>query len=254
MTGSTGPFSVFEDALFEALPFPALIHERDCIVRMNAAARRTLEIDESEALAGRPIRDFVHADAREAGERRREMLHSMGQRFRELPVKLVTATGREIRLNVTALPFAFDSQPYALVVAIPDGVPDVATGHNETSLPNDRAAAGICSVAVDALPLPVMCVARRAVTYLNPATCDLLGYSDASEMQGMAALDSLHPDSRAAMEERVEIMERDPRPVAGVPLKALTRDHGAIRFRCTAFHFTHEGESVFAFAVTHLDD
>lgn len=250
MHGPT-PRTSLHAAVFDALPLPALVHGHDTIKAANAGAHHLLDAETGDGLVGRPITDIIHPDARAAGAQRRSLLLDQGKAFVGLPLKLRTTTGAERHVVAVAVRFEYGTAYHALVIATP--LESAFQVHPPTVTPaRSPDATNPYEAALCALPLPLVVVAERKIAFINPAACGLLGHDCTEDLLGTEALDVLHPEARAAMEERVESLLGVGTDGLAIPLKTMRRDGASDKVNALAFALRHDEMDFFAFVVTRV--
>lgn len=197
-----GPFAL-ENLLFDWLPFPAVIHDRDTVYDVNREVVRRLKGDTAEQFIGHPINDFVHPHVLEAAEARREMIEK-GLHFRGVTTKLIALDGEEMAFTGCALPFRVGQRDLALSIAInldcservygaaqgPHGYPD---GHSY------RAA------ALETVPAGVVALRGLEIAYVNPACARLMRMDSAESLVGRSVLDFVDAMMLETLRERFTV-------------------------------------------------
>jgi PAS domain S-box-containing protein len=89
-------------------------------------------------------------------------------------------------------------------------------------------------------PIGVHCGGRWV--FLNAVAARLLGAERPEELLGRAVLDSVHPDSRPAVEERIERVLRTGEPVPPALVRVLRVDGSTASVEITGARVTHAGE------------
>jgi PAS domain S-box-containing protein len=79
-------------------------------------------------------------------------------------------------------------------------------------------------------------------THLNPAAVRLFGARDAGELIGTPVIERIHPDSRAAVAERVRVLTKEHRAVPPLPERYLRLDGSVVDVEVTAAPFDGDGE------------
>ncbi len=97
--------------MLDALPEPAVLHERGTIVAANAAFAALLELSSTDELVGRGALEFVHPEDRDFVLAR---LASTRRNRRTPDHRLVSLAGTVIPVEVTGVPFPFDGRVVAL--------------------------------------------------------------------------------------------------------------------------------------------
>ncbi|MDZ4170280.1 MAG: PAS domain-containing protein [Coriobacteriia bacterium] len=241
--------TAFLSALFEALPAPILLYSPDSVIESNTRARAMLEADSSERLRGMPMSQLVHPGSREASDSRRRALFQFDQQPEPVAIELVSLRGNSFQATTVATSFTFDDMRYGVVVEL--GSSRRCTSLSTRTAPPEALGAGsVIGGALHVLPLPVLTVTTRVVTFVNQAACDMLGATDPAELVGVSAMDVLHPDARDAMHERVAPLISNEGRVLDLPLKALRLDGQCLRTSCLTTCTPYEDEPVFIFVAT----
>lgn len=102
------------EQLLETLPVPVVIHNSTSVVYANPALKRGMR-DDNDELIGRHFTDFVHDDAREAGEQRRALAFGPRPVLRDLQLKLVGLDGLPRYAKVTAVTLPLQAEPHILI-------------------------------------------------------------------------------------------------------------------------------------------
>lgn len=102
------------EVALEAFPHPIIIHDQR-VIYMNSAARKALRVDSLDDVVGEPIARFVHPDAREAGEVRRQMLLEKGGSISSLSVKLLSLQGSVLYAICDACRIELEGRPAIMV-------------------------------------------------------------------------------------------------------------------------------------------
>jgi PAS domain-containing protein len=97
-------------AAFDAMALPVLLHDYDRVLFANAAAGQILGAATGADLAGMTLDTFVVPELAAVTRERRAYLLRNGVVFADLPIKMRTLDGREIRLTIDARPFSFDGR------------------------------------------------------------------------------------------------------------------------------------------------
>lgn len=110
------PVTVHEGAL-EMLPTAVIIHNHQFVLYANRAALAVLGASEFSQIESRPLSQFVHPDAVEAGEARRKLVMEHGHAVINVPVKLVGVDGVVRYATANGLPVTHDGERAILVMA-----------------------------------------------------------------------------------------------------------------------------------------
>jgi transcriptional regulator with PAS, ATPase and Fis domain len=111
----TNPLLVaLSEVLLDTLPVPVVIHDSESVVFTNAALNRCM-CAQDDQLLGRHFTDFVHDDAREAGEQRRALVFGPRPILRDLQLKLVALDGLPRYAKGTAVTIEVESEPHVMI-------------------------------------------------------------------------------------------------------------------------------------------
>lgn len=170
------------------------------VAGVNVQSLELLGYTEAELL-GQPVELLVP-------ERLRERHRLMRSAFDKVPSRRPMAEGRElwarrrdgseISVQIALSRVETSSGPLVLVVLreTPDHVRAIARALHELEM------------VLECLPDPVAIRIDDSFAYVNSAWLRVLGYGSANELFGRPFLESVHPEDRAAMVERMQGVER----------------------------------------------
>lgn len=93
--------------MVETMSTPAVIYDEGCIVYVNPALQRLLKAPRIEDVVGRPVLDFVHADARDAAIERMRLVRENGAHLTHVKNRLLLCDGSELPVSLCAFPIMF---------------------------------------------------------------------------------------------------------------------------------------------------
>jgi len=95
---------------------------------------------------------------------------------------------------------------------------------------------------VENAPEAIFVSTRGCFRYLNPPAVKLLGAASASELLGQPVMDSVHPDSRAAVADGIRQVQERKGTISPVAQKYLRRDGTVLDIEGSIVPFLYEGE------------
>ncbi|RJQ52472.1 MAG: PAS domain S-box protein [Actinobacteria bacterium] len=104
-------------SLVNAAPDAIVVYADGRIVFANVAAVRLLGASSENELLGRQVLDFVHPDSRPLVIERMSKISAARKPLPPVEEKYVTLDGREIRVELAAIPFVWESKPAVQAVA-----------------------------------------------------------------------------------------------------------------------------------------
>lgn len=97
-----------------------------------------------------------------------------------------------------------------------------------TDVSSNREYGSLHEAALDALPHPVMVHDDSVVLYVNPAACRAFRADDASQLVGRALSELVHPDGRAAGEQRRRMVLEQGTTFSRLDVKLLALDGSVV--------------------------
>jgi PAS domain S-box-containing protein len=101
--------------LVELSPEAILVHAEGRVIYANAAAARLMNADSAQALVGRPMLDWVHADDQEVIAQRTLQIDREGKARHSAEVNYRRSTGGKVTLEVSSAPVAYGGKAARLV-------------------------------------------------------------------------------------------------------------------------------------------
>jgi two-component system NtrC family sensor kinase len=101
-------------------------------------------------------------------------------------------------------------------------------GHSQPPLAQQSLRDADFRAILDACPEPICISRQRKIIYANPGLAASLGVSSVADLLGSTIADVVHPDDRAAVEERLSTIERTGRPAALREERFIAKD-GSLR-------------------------
>jgi PAS domain-containing protein len=229
-------------AVFDAVPFPVLVHDVDTILFANKGARDVLCAGQPDGLAGRALSDFVHPDARDAGRERRRVMLEQGHTFAGVALKLIDCNGEPVRLVVDARKFSIGADSYIVVMS---------TGAEESRAWLPALGAGaltfppgtpLTEAALRALPSPVFVADRERLRMVTQSAALLIGAASADSLEGMPVMRLVQPDSHEAAIERGNVIFGAGAPIDCIDTKLVHSDGSPVYVRAHARPVPHGSE------------
>ncbi|CAN5148712.1 hypothetical protein BH09GEM1_BH09GEM1_22310 [soil metagenome] len=104
--------------LLALLPDAVLVHSRGTILFTNPAAAELLGLSSEQALIGKPLTDFVHADSRDAFTSHDAGAHIVpAARAPRVRAQMLGAGGNVVEVEVTSSPCVYHNQPATVLLA-----------------------------------------------------------------------------------------------------------------------------------------
>lgn len=192
-------------SIFDALPFPVIVHCRNGIALCDHVAEEILGYAHGE-LAGKPLATIIHPDAAEAGKERRKAIFEHAAFLSDVRVKLVTSDGTVLHRNVHARHFAAEDTDYVIVVAVESDTERLSP-LKACGLSVHAGSRPLVSAALEALPVPVIVGDEHRVVFATQAAASLLGATSCDSLVGRTVRSLIHPGSRGILELRRHLLE-----------------------------------------------
>jgi PAS domain S-box-containing protein len=94
---------------------------------------------------------------------------------------------------------------------------------------------------VESAPVGMLIWSDGVFRYLNPAALAMFGAETAGQLIGQAVVERIHPDSRAAVAERMRVVKQEHRAIPFLEERYLRLDGTTFYVEVTAIPFTFEG-------------
>lgn len=231
-------------ALFDAMEEGVVLHDQSgAVIKSNTAARRILQLDratlELQSAHGPPVARLVRRDGAPMTDEERPAAHVLrtGESVSGRVMGLAWP-GRSttwLSVNATALRAAAAAPPHGAVVTFRDITEEIVL---QEALARSL---GDFGTLVAKLPVGIALSRGRTMRYVNLALVKMLGYEEASELEGRRTTDVIHPRSEQALFERYAGMAGGQHPGPGV-LECRKRDGSTVLVEVTSMPSVFEGE------------
>ncbi|MGD0879315.1 MAG: PAS domain S-box protein [Anaerolineales bacterium] len=219
--------------LVEALPDSVIVHSQGRVVFANLASAAIIGATSPSELIGQPVMEFVHPDFRELVLKRiQQSLNEKIPASQEEEI-FVSRDGRLVDVEVSAVPFIYDSKPAMLTV-----FNDITTRKKveQSLLESEERYRQLLDFSPDAIVVH----SKGKFVFLNPAAVHIYGAKNAQELLGKAMLDRVHPDYRNAVKKRDTRLYKG-KEAALLEEKFLQLDGTEVDVEVTAKPFTYQG-------------
>jgi PAS domain S-box-containing protein len=231
-------------AVFDAMEEGVVLHDQSgAIIKSNSAARRILQLDratlELQTAHGPPLARLVRRDGTPMTDDERPAAHVL--RTAESVTGRVMGLawpGRSttwLSINATALRATADAPPHGAVVTFRDITEEIVL---QEALARSL---GDFGTLVAKLPVGIALSHGRTMRYVNHALVKMLGYDEASELEGRQTTDVIHPRSEQALSDRYAGMTSGQHPGPGI-LECRKRDGSPVLVEVTSMPSAFEGE------------
>lgn len=231
-------------ALFDSMEEGVVLHDQSgAIVKSNASAQRILQLNhaslEQHSAHGPPLATLVRRDGAPITDEDRPAAHVLrtGHSVTGCVLGLAWEGRRTMWLRVNAAPLRSgpDAPPHGAVVTFRDITDEIVLQEAlERSL-------GDFGALVASLPVGIALSRGRTMRYVNDALVQMLGYDQASELEGRQTTDVIHPRSEEALTDRYARMSSGQHPGPGI-LECRKRDGSTVLVEVTSMPSVFEGE------------
>ncbi|MBI5178400.1 MAG: PAS domain S-box protein [Nitrospinae bacterium] len=187
--------------LVDSAPDPIVVSSDMTIKYANKAAVAASGARSPENMVGRNVLDFVHPEFRDTVRQRMIFIESTGQPVASMEQKHITLDGRTLETEVSSTPVIFKGKP-----AVQSILRDVsARKRAEAAL---RESEERFRRLVDSAPEPIVVHIDGIIVYANKTAVETSMAKSAEEFLGKNIRDFIHPDSRQAMLNMLERLEK----------------------------------------------
>lgn len=231
-------------ALFDSMAEGVIVQdESGAVVSTNAAAQRILKVRgnplEGQSAHGPPIAPLVRRDGSPMPDDERPAAHVLrtGESVTDRIMGLRMPDGGTTWISVNATPLRLEGEarPSGAVLTFRDLTEQIVL---EEALAQSL---GDFGKLVATLPVGIAVSHGRTMRYVNRALVEMLGYDDASELEGHETLKVIHPSSEQAILQRYAGMAEGKHPGPGI-LHCRKKDGSSVLVEVTSMPSGFEGK------------
>jgi len=204
--------------LVELSPDLIAVHCEGRFVFVNEAGLDLLGASDPAQVIGKSVTDFVQPAARQTARERMARLLERGERSELLEQKLVRLDGVERDVEVLGTPFLYEGREAVQIIA--HDITDRKRAENALRESEKRFRS-----LFEAAPVSILATYEGKYTLANPASARLLGYESPDELVGLDALETIAPEHRDVIRERMANVEEN-RENATIEIPLLRPDGG----------------------------